>query len=119
MKAIVVFSDNEGGKPHPLDRFLKPGFRHCFVIVQADNDPWIMVDSICGSPYIAICAPKDYALAKFYREEGYTVVETEQKSHSCRLPLAYANCVGVVKHVLGITNPMVLTPHQLYRTLTK
>jgi hypothetical protein len=36
-----------------------------------------------------------------------------------RVPLMVTTCVGVVKAVLGIRAPWIITPLQLYRYLTR
>ncbi len=110
MKAVAVFHD------HGDNRFLKPGYRHCFVAVQSGN-AWIRIDTLAGRLVIEVVAPAAYDLAKFYRAEGYTVVETEQRSLSWAWPLALATCVGLVKAVLGLNAPLVVTPYQLYRRI--
>ncbi len=116
MNAVVVFH-NEGA--HILDRFLKPDFHHCFVAIT-DDQCWISIDGRLGVPVIEAVAPADYDLATFYREqEGYTVAETTRGTASTRLPFINANCVGIVKIILGIRAPSVLTPWQLYKYLRR
>src|SRR3546814_7993467 len=63
--------------------FLKPGFKHCFVAVEADGQ-WITLDGRAGLPVVEIVAPADYDLATFYRSRGYAVIETKQRG---RVPL--------------------------------
>ncbi len=113
MKVLAVFHDHGN---HVLDRWLKPGFRHCFCAVRTENF-WIRVDGQMGPPVIQVVAPGDYDLAGFYRAEGFTVVETEQRNHRAGL-FVVANCVGIVKRVLAISAPFVVTPWQLYKKLT-
>lgn len=114
MNAVVVFHDHGA---HILDRFLKPGFRHCFVAID-DGHCWISIDGRDGVPVIEAVAPTGYDLAEFYREQGYTVAETERGNTAAWLPFTNANCVGAIKVVLGLRAPSVLTPWQLYRRLT-
>jgi hypothetical protein len=115
VKAIVVFHDHGD---HWLDRFLKPGFKHCFVAVEADGH-WITLDGRAGLPVVEIVAPADYDLATFYRSRGYAVVETKQRGRVPLMPFVPANCVGLVKGVLAIGAVLVLTPWQLYTHLTR
>ncbi len=115
LNALAVFHDHGA---HILDRFLKPGFRHCFVAVK-DGNCWISIDGQVGVPVIEAVAPTDYDLAAFYRDQGYTVAETTRGTASTRLPFINANCVGIVKIILGIRVPAVLTPWRLYKYLTR
>ena len=114
MKAIVAFHGHGEGF---LSRFLKPGFRHVFVAVQS-GDYWITLDGQAGVPDIKVVAASDYDLAVFYRGEGFTVVETEQRATVPRSPFAVANCVGMTKSVLCIRSGAV-TPWRLYRFLRR
>ncbi len=115
MNALVVFHDHGA---HCLDRFLKPGFRHCFVAID-DGHCWISIDGQVGVPVLQAVAPTDYDLAAFYRVQGHAVAETTRGTASTRLPFINANCVGATKIVLGIRAPSVLTPWQLYKYLTR
>lgn len=115
MRALVVW---HGHGSHLLDRFLKLGFKHCFVAVETDGY-WITLDGRAGLAVVEIACEAACDLAAFYRGEGFTVVETEQRA---RVPLTIFvpyNCVGLVKAVLAIGAPWVITPYQLYRYLTK
>lgn len=97
---------------------LKPGFRHCFVCLR-DGDYWLLVDAALGVPLIKVLQQADFGLAAFYRELGFTVVETTQNEQPIRCPVSLASCVGVVKAVLAIRAPFVWSPYQLYKHLVK
>lgn len=114
MKALVVFH-NHGC--HILDPLLKPGFRHVFCALES-GDCWIMIDSRVGVMVIEAVAPAGYDLATFYRAEGFTVIETNQRSKPLLAPLVASNCVGCVKTVLGIRCAAV-TPWRLYKHLRR
>lgn len=114
MNALVCFYDPDETR---LRWLLKPGFRHCFVCVR-DGDFWLLVDATMGVPLIKVLAPAAFDVAAFYRAEGYTVVETEQRTQAIRCPVSVANCVGLVKAVLAIRAPFAWTPWLLYRHLT-
>ena len=114
MRALVVFHDKGIGF---LSRFLKPGFRHCFVAIRNGNY-WIMVDGLNGVPSIEVVAPADFDLATYCRDKGFTVVETKQRGTVPRSPFSVANCVGLVKAVLCIRS-MVITPYGLYKHLRR
>lgn len=114
MKALAIF---HGNSDHILARFLKPGFRHCLAAIQNGNY-WIMVDGCEGIPVVEVVAPSDFDLAEYFRDKGFTVVETEQ-GEVPRSPFAVANCVGMVCAILCIRAPFVLTPYGLYKHLRK
>ena len=114
--AVVVFT-NTG--EHPLAPLLKPGFRHCFVVVQDTKGPWILVDPADGVPRLSVIGLEDFDVASFYRGMGLTVVETPVVSAPFYLPLTVSNCVGMVKAVIGLRAPLIVTPYGLYRRLTK
>lgn len=98
---------------------MEPGFRHCFVCVL-EEACWVRVDAQTGVPSIEVVAWDEYDLAAYYREElEFTVIETMQTGREPPWPLAVANCVGLVKQILAINAPLVLTPFQLFNHIGK
>ncbi len=101
-------------------RLLAPGFRHCFVAVQGEHH-WIICDPMSHRtdmftvPWITA-----RALAEWYRDHGMIVVETETRRPPLTLaPIRPYTCVEAVKRVLGLHEPWVLTPRQLFRCLMR
>ena len=115
MDAIVVFHDRGTGF---LSRFLKPGFKHCFVVVRNGNY-WIVVDGGVGVPQIEVVAPGDFDFATYCRDQDFAVIETEQRDTVPRSPFVLANCVGFTKAVLCIRAPFAVTPYRLYKHLRR
>lgn len=119
MRAIVGF---HGRSEHLLARFLEPGFQHCLVAVLDEQGPnggyWIEIDPRGGTPAVRVMAGGEYDLAKHYNDLKISTVETTTRDRLPVYPFCYANCVGIVKAILGIRNPMILTPYQLWRHLT-
>lgn len=118
MKAVVVFCDSnleEHEKPHPISRFLKPGFKHCYCAF-VNNDLWLQADYERGIPVIKYLTTADFDIAEMYRDLGGTVVETEQGGRPLMGPFVPSNCVGFVKQILCI-HAWALTPWQLYKHL--
>ena len=124
MKALVMFRDGAG---HPCDWFLKKGFKHCFVCIQDPWKNWIEMDVVNNHVTVrkmatALHTQKD--LESFYSNLGYNVVLTSQRVFRPSMlnpfygTLMVANCVGLVKTVLGIQN-FSWTPYSLYKELTK
>ncbi len=113
-RCLAVFHGDGHGF---LARFLKPGFRHCFVAVLNKNC-WVVIDGRNGVPDIDVFAQADYDLATFFRGQGFTVIETVQRGQAPRSPFAVANCVGLVKAILCVRSAAI-TPHGLYKHLRK
>jgi hypothetical protein len=113
MRAIVVF---HGAGIGAWSRFLKPGFRHCFVATECDGY-WIVFDPQKGSPKISIVAPANYDLRSFYLNCGFHAVETKVKNKIFWSLLLPATCVAAVKRILGLKKVSIWTPHQLYQFL--
>lgn len=114
-RALVVFHRHGAGS---FARLLAGGFGHCFVAVD-DGRHWIVFDGKAGVPELRVVAGSDFDLAGFYRGHGFAVVETETGEQSPRQPLMLGTCVGAAKRLLGLRAPHVLTPHQLFRRLTR
>ena len=72
-----------------------------------------------GVPHLSMIGLEDFDVASFYRDMGLTVVETRCANRPFLFPFTVANCVGVVKSVIGMRAPLVVTPHALYRRLMK
>ncbi len=115
MHAVAVFHDFGFGFGW-WARFLRPGFRHCFVVFDAGGF-WIIIDGKAGVPEVRVVAATDFDLPAWYRGEGFTVIETETTGAPWRQPVMLATCVGATKRLLGIRAPFVLTPWQLFRRL--
>ncbi len=116
MEALVVFHDLGA---HPLSPLLRRGFRHVFVCIRAHNGQWLVIDGADGTPHFDIVADATTDLAAFYRDEGFTVLETTRRPWRARLPFVLSNCVGLSKAVLGLHAPLTLTPHGLYRRVLR
>jgi hypothetical protein len=110
--AIVVFSGETSLKWLKL---LRPGFRHCFVLVR-QQDCWVIYDPLSHRTDLAvIVGPSLGELAEWYRVKGLQVLETTVRRAPLRLaPLRPFTCVEAVKRVLGIHAPWITTPWQLY-----
>jgi hypothetical protein len=113
--ALVVFADESGLK---CLRCLRRGFRHCFIAVCSARG-WVVCDPLSHQTDLSIVdgfSPPE--LAAWYREYGLVVVETHLRLALLRpAPLRPFTCVEMVKRVLGLNAPWVLTPWQLYRLL--
>lgn len=115
-EVLVVFAD----RPDSLWlRALAPGFRHCFAALRVP-DAWLLLDPLKGHIELAhLQPPAAFDLPRFYVAQGHRVLRGRQLrslGHKVRLPRPLT-CVEVVKRVIGVDAPTVLTPRQLHRHL--
>ena len=113
--ALVVFADEATLKWLKL---LRPGFRHCFVLVYRQGC-WVIYDPLSHRTNLAVVSGRTMdELARWYEENGLRVIETTVRRAPLRsAPLRPFTCVEAVKRVLGIHAPWITTPWQLYRYL--
>lgn len=116
-RALVVFTQQTD---HAwLRRVLPNGFRHCAVYVQ-DGVRWIAIEALAG--YTELASVSDSDMASSLRASGFTVIETilrrDAKASRMQCPAIYS-CVEMVKRVLGLRKPLIVTPSQLHRHLMK
>lgn len=115
--ALVVFSGRADLK---WLRVLKPGFRHCFAVIEV-RGRWIVYDPLSNRTEIDIVDGVTLTdLVHVYRSQGLRVVlvalpPTRFEPQS----LGFYSCVEAVKRVLGIRAPRVITPWNLYNFLKR
>lgn len=121
LRALVVFS----GQTELLWlRLFRPGFRHCFVLVEshATGIPvWVLYNPLSVGTQIALWPVDDAkALEKWLCGQGYTVAEAiVAPIRQRRFAWRPYTCVEAVKRVLGVHAAAIWTPWQLYRYLRK
>lgn len=119
-RAIVVF---HGKVDHWWVRFLKQGFKHCFILLEdTHHHRWLLIEPLGSQfefwtdphfPTNSMCDP-----ALFYKNVGYSVIETSIKKSPRKIaPANLCTCVEVIKRILGIHHRWILTPYQLYNHL--
>ena len=101
-------------------RLLRPGFRHCFVALN-DGRHWVVVDPLAPFTDVAVLGiGAGYDLPGWFRGLGMIVLPAPMRpGHARPAPWGPFTCVEAVKRVLGLHAPLVLTPWQLYRRLTR
>ncbi|MCB9960244.1 MAG: hypothetical protein H6843_16735 [Rhodospirillaceae bacterium] len=101
-------------------RLLRPGFRHCFLMVS-DGRHWITLDPLSTILEVAVQpVPGEFDLPGWYRARGLVVVPARLGPPPARpLLIAPLTCVEVVKRALGLHVRWLLTPYQLYRRLAR
>jgi len=115
--AWVVF---RGEAPLWWLRGLRPGFRHCLALLN-DGRHWLVVDPLAPFTDVAVLdLPPDHDLPGWYRARGLTVVAAPVRRGLTRpAPWGPFTCVEAVKRLLGLHAPLVVTPWQLHRHLTR
>lgn len=108
-KVIVVFHDSD----RPMLKPLKKGFRHCVVVVPVDGGVFVIDPLSTGISLADVKKP--YAEIK---ARQYTHVDAKVVRNKMLLPYSFT-CVDVVKRILGLNKPFILTPHQLYKYLMR
>ncbi|HEX6143365.1 MAG TPA: hypothetical protein VFZ01_11635 [Geminicoccaceae bacterium] len=114
----VVFVDQGAGF---WLRPLKPGYRHCFVALRQQPGLWLICDPLKDRIEIsAVEVERDVELADIYRAAGHRVWLGTSLPRAAR-PRASVpgplTCVAVVKRLIGLGAPWVVTPFQLHRHL--
>lgn len=123
-RALVAFS---GRTELTWLRLLKPGYRHCFAVVEApgggdgDVPGWLLYNPLSVGTQMALWPGVDAAeLRAGLEAEGFDVVQTRVRPLGRRgLGWRPFTCVEAVKRVLGLRAPAVLTPWQLRQHLNK
>jgi hypothetical protein len=115
-EAFVVFT---GQADWPWLRMLKPGYKHCFVLLR-DGGRWLSMDPMLNHTEIQIHGvPGDFDMAAWLRGRGHRVVRAVMcRDHKKPAPFMIFTCVEAVKRVLGLHDWRIVTPWQLYRALT-
>lgn len=114
----VVFTDET---VLTFTRFLKPGFRHCYVMFR-DGNEWVSIDPTANYLSVGVIRllPEGFDLPNWVRSHDQIVVRAypERPRDNIPFPFGPYSCVEVVKRFLGIDSPLTVTPYQLYRKLT-
>lgn len=112
----VVFS---GETDLPWLKMLKPGFRHCFVLIN-DGQRWMSVDPLSSHTEVLVYhhVMASFDLPSWLESRGYTTLQAGSPlDHKRAAPLMMFSCVEAVKRLLGIHKRFILTPWQLYQFL--
>ena len=108
--AMVAFG---GKKTYWWTRFLRKGFYHCLVLF-GDGYEWIIVDPVLG--FTDLIKVKNSNAEDTLENMGYTLLDvTVNLNYKKVNHLRPLTCVETVKRFLGITNPFIFTPYQLYK----
>lgn len=102
-------------------KFLKPGFRHVSLVIN-DGENWISYDPLKTHTKINVLkilpSYEFNHYVKSFDEISYVKVKFKIDRKRIYFPGPFS-CVECVKRTLGIHNPFILTPYQLYKYLRK
>lgn len=102
-------------------RFLKKGFRHCYVLIAIDNKmTWLEINPMSNQTFISVY--------QFLEETEYVDnLKIDNKFIICEIdvfdvglktaPISWFSCVEVVKRIVGLHSFFTFTPYQLYKKL--
>ena len=102
----IVFTEDSG---HWWSRFLHPFIQHCYVLIP-DRGRWIIYGKT--EQYFDLFTLDDQP---FKLDEVIVVKATRKQTKRSLFMLN--TCVGHAKQILGMNNPFILTPYQLYMRL--
>jgi len=106
----------------PWQRWLRPGFRHCFAALE-DARGWLVLDPLARRLVAArLELPEGFDLPGFYRRAGLTPLGPFHPGPPAGglLPgFEPFTCVAVCRAALGPRAPRALTPHGLFRALCR
>lgn len=115
-RALVVFS---GRADKPWQRLLRPGFRHCCLILE-NGDQWLLVEPLAALLEVRRLGLACVDLRPRLRRAGLTVAEAALPASLERpAPPGLWTCVETVKRGLGLHAFWVQTPWQLYQFLVQ
>lgn len=100
----VVFTNDSD---HWWSRWLHRSIKHCY-IVKPYNGKWVYLERDTHGINFDVIDELD---------QDATIVKSCFKK--TRSPMLFNNCVGVAKQALGIGNPLIITPYQLFKRLSK
>lgn len=101
-------------------RFLKPGFRHCYLLFRLPGkNSWLELNPCSNRVAVSL---KEYAAGFDYLR--YLSVTLRRRVVSCAVetplfsaPLMPFTCVEFAKRVIGCHDKRILTPFQLYKKI--
>ena len=113
----VVFSDRADWWCLKL---LKPGFRHCFAILEHDGGAIAYDPMLHRTDLVPLSSLHGRDVAAWFAQQGMRVLSVSPRQTPRRLaPIRPYNCVEAVKRLLGLHEHFVFTPWQLYLKLQK
>ena len=117
MRPTCVYVAFGGRRTYFWTHFLKKNYNHCFLVVGF-GFWWTIIDPVLA--FTDIFSLQSTDIKKVFAEKGYTLVKAKiDYDYKKVLHLRPLTCVESVKRFLGITNPWIFTPYQLYKYIKK
>lgn len=118
-RAIVVFEHRAARGPL---RWLAPGFRHCFCLLDAFPSGWLLCDPLKGSLHLEVLPTFEIGvLVEHYLGTGRHVAvgPTRSARGGATGWAAPLTCVELVKRAIGLHAPRTFTPWRLFLELRR
>lgn len=97
---------------------MKEGFRHCFIIRKEYDVLWTIVEGGWNGMSVWNESAEENSLDDLLPSSCKVVECNVREGKGMAHSLGFVSCVMVVKYMLRINKPLLLTPYQLYRWLT-
>lgn len=102
-------------------RFLKKGFRHCYLLVKLDDGmTWLEINPMSNQLFIEVYQffeSVDF-IGDVKKVLSAEICEVNVENVGLKTaPLSFFTCVEMVKRVIGLHNRFVITPYQLYKKI--
>lgn len=116
-EVYVVFADNT---TLWWLRFLRHGFRHCYVVLKISESSWLELNPMSNQIFVNIAESlPDYDYIS-YLHTGNKIISLSADAFFTPLkpaPIGLFTCVEFTKRLLGIHDVSIITPYQLYKKL--
>lgn len=100
-----------------LRLFLRDGFRHCAAVLH-DGQQWIKIDPMAHITKIEVShASSDFDMIGWMKDQDFHVVKAPIVEKQVQAPFGVFSCVEVIKRIIGLHQPFIITPWQLYNHL--
>lgn len=120
MKWIICFRPALNIGIWKLFTLHKPDFQHVYAVrYDPDLKIWITFEFASQRFNFEWCSGEEAAYLVGDLFENHKCVEIEASEGKPILTPRFMYCVSFVKHIVGINNPFILTPYQLYCELIK
>jgi hypothetical protein len=117
VSAYVIFSDHTD---QWWLRGLRRGFRHCYVALPMGGH-MVLLDPVLGQ--MRVVMQDELSVDQFInhlRSNGLNIVFVDINYKNINFPiLAIDSCVAIIKRILGLSAPFIITPYQLYHYLLR
>ena len=116
---IVCFEDTKNIGTWKLFTWNRPKFGHVYAVQYDPNtDVWIKLECASERMKVDVFRGEDADPMIAHIQDNCICLEVEPIPAATQLP-RWLYCVSLVKHFVGIKDPFILTPYQLYCELIR